>query len=74
MSFYGLDQNMCMGDTTNSNVLDPCLSDDFCFDFQDLYSGFMVDNPSFPQDFNPDMSSSYVDENRLLQASTLPSL
>ncbi|CAF1858850.1 BnaCnng47860D [Brassica napus] len=40
----------------------------------DLYSGFMVDNPSFPQDFNPDMSSSYVDENRLLQASTLPSL
>ncbi|CAN6831057.1 unnamed protein product [Brassica oleracea] len=74
LDFYGLDQNMCMGDTTNSNVLDPCLSDDFCFDFQDLYSGFMVDNPSFPQDFNPDMSSSYVDENRLLQASTLPSL
>ncbi|CAN7016628.1 unnamed protein product [Brassica oleracea var. botrytis] len=72
---YGLDQHMCMGDTANiNNVLDPCLSDDFCFDFQDPYSGFMVGNPSFPQDFNADMSSSYVDENRLLQGSTLPSL
>ncbi|KAG2307922.1 hypothetical protein Bca52824_027670 [Brassica carinata] len=38
------------------------------------YSGFMVGNPVFSQDFNPDMSSSYVDEIRLLQASTLPSL
>ncbi|XP_018479650.2 LOW QUALITY PROTEIN: agamous-like MADS-box protein AGL75 [Raphanus sativus] len=73
---YGLDQNMCMGDTINinNNAQDPCLSDDFCFDFQDPYSGFMVGNPSFSQDFNLDMSSSYVDENRLLQASTLPSL
>ncbi|XP_013633151.1 agamous-like MADS-box protein AGL75 [Brassica napus] len=72
---YGFDQNMCMADTTNScNVEDPCLSDDFCFDFQDPYSGFMVGNPSFSHDFNPVMSSSYVDENRLLQASTLPSL
>ncbi|KAJ4902466.1 agamous-like MADS-box protein AGL75 [Raphanus sativus] len=42
---YGLDQNMCMGDTINinNNAQDPCLSDDFCFDFQDPYSGFMVD-------------------------------
>ncbi|KAJ4902442.1 AGAMOUS-like 75 [Raphanus sativus] len=71
---YGLDQNMCLGDTTNSNVLDPCLSDDFCFDFQNIYGGNLVGNPSFSQDFNIDMSSSYVDENRLLQASTLPSL
>ncbi|KAF8096432.1 hypothetical protein N665_0308s0006 [Sinapis alba] len=73
---FGFDQNMCMSDTTNiNNVLDPpCLSDDFCFDFQDPYSGFMVGNPSFPQDYNPNMSSSYVDQNRLLQASTLPSL
>ncbi|RID65827.1 hypothetical protein BRARA_D01001 [Brassica rapa] len=52
----------------------PYIYSTFCFDFQDPYSGFMVGNPSFPQDFNPDMSSSYVDENRLLQASTLPSL
>ncbi|CAH8300585.1 unnamed protein product [Eruca vesicaria subsp. sativa] len=71
---YGFDQNMCMGDTINSyNVLDPCLSNiasgDFCFGFQDLYGG----NPSFSQDF-PDMSSSYVYENKLLQAYTLPSL
>ncbi|CAN7059102.1 unnamed protein product [Brassica rapa subsp. trilocularis] len=72
---FGFDQNMCMGDTTNSfNVVDPCLSDDFCFDFQDPYGANMVGNPSFSQDFYPDMSSSSVDENRLLQASTLPSL
>ncbi|KAL0669794.1 hypothetical protein Bca4012_032498 [Brassica carinata] len=30
--------------------------------------------PSFSHDFNPVMSSSYVDENRLLRASTLPYL
>ncbi|KAL0733330.1 hypothetical protein Bca4012_009540 [Brassica carinata] len=71
---YGFDQNMCMGDTTNiNNVLDPCLSnivsDDFCFGFQDPFGA----NPSFSQDF-PDMFSSDVYENRLLQASTLPSL
>ncbi|KAF2568991.1 hypothetical protein F2Q68_00026892 [Brassica cretica] len=68
---YGFDNSMCMGDTTNCcNLLDPCLSDDFCFDFQDPYGG----NPSFSHGF-PDMSSSYVDENRLLlQASTLPYL
>ena len=69
------DQNMCMGDTTNCcNVLDPCLSDDFCFDFQDPYGANMVGNPSFPQDFNADMSSSYVYESNLLQESTQPSL
>ncbi|KAG2307687.1 hypothetical protein Bca52824_027435 [Brassica carinata] len=74
--YYGFEQNMCMGDThtTNScNVLDPCssdiVSDDFCFGFQDPYGG----NLSFSQDF-PDMFSSYVYENRLLQESTLPSL
>ncbi|KAG2307645.1 hypothetical protein Bca52824_027393 [Brassica carinata] len=71
---YGFDQNMCISDTTNiNNVLDPCLSnivsDDFCFGFQDPYGG----NPSFSREF-PDMFSSYVYENRLLQASTLPSL
>ncbi|KAF8087519.1 hypothetical protein N665_0581s0008 [Sinapis alba] len=75
---FGFDQNLCMSDTTNiNNVLDPsCLSvsDDFCFDFQDPCSGFMVGNPRFSQDFNPNMSSSFVDQNRLLQASTLPSL
>ncbi|KAJ0230896.1 AGAMOUS-like 43 [Hirschfeldia incana] len=76
---YGFDPNMCMGDTTNScNVVDPCLSnmlpDDFCFDFQDpCGGGNMVRNPSFSQDF-PDMSSSYVYENQLLQESTLTSL
>ncbi|XP_013633155.1 PREDICTED: agamous-like MADS-box protein AGL93 [Brassica oleracea var. oleracea] len=64
---YGFDQNMCMGDTTNScNVVDPCLPnmlpDDFCFDFQDPYGGNMVGNPSFSQDFFPDMTSSYVYE------------
>ncbi|KAJ0230894.1 hypothetical protein HA466_0304320 [Hirschfeldia incana] len=68
--FDGFDQNICMGDTTNScNVVDPCLSDEFCFDFQDPCGGYL----SFSQDF-PNMSSSYVDENRLLQESTLPSL
>ncbi|KAJ4902463.1 AGAMOUS-like 75 [Raphanus sativus] len=79
---YGFDQdqNMCMSDITNNfNVVDPFLSnmlpDDFCFDFQDTSGGNMVGNPSFSQDFNLDMSSSYVDEkNRLLQESTLPSL
>ncbi|KAG2307665.1 hypothetical protein Bca52824_027413 [Brassica carinata] len=75
---YGFDQNMCMSDITNSfNVADPCLSnmlpDDFCFDFQDPCGGNMVGNPSFSQDF-PDMSSSYVYGNRLLQESALPSL
>ncbi|CAN7059080.1 unnamed protein product [Brassica rapa subsp. trilocularis] len=76
---YGFDQNMCMSDTTNSfSVVDPCLPnmlpDDFCFDFQDPYGGNMVGNPSFSQDFFPDMSSSYVYGSRLLQESTLPSL
>ncbi|CAH8359554.1 unnamed protein product [Eruca vesicaria subsp. sativa] len=71
---YGFDQNMYMGDTINScNVLDPCLSNiasgHFCYDFQDPYGGY----PSFSQDF-PDVSSSCVYENRLLQGSTLPSL
>ncbi|CAN6831137.1 unnamed protein product [Brassica oleracea] len=73
VSNYGMNQlmqNMCMGDTTNScNVLHPCLSDDLCFDFQDPYGG----NPSFSQDF-PDISSSYVYENTLLQGYTQPSL
>ncbi|CAG7906525.1 unnamed protein product [Brassica rapa] len=54
------DQNMCMGDTTN------CCNDP--------YGANMVGNPSFPQDFNADMSSSYVYESNLLQESTQPSL
>ncbi|CDY44595.1 BnaA04g09950D [Brassica napus] len=69
---YGFDQNMCMSDPTNSfSVVDPCLPnmlpDDFCFDFQDPYGGNVVGNPSFSQDFFPDMSSSYVYGSRLLQ-------
>ncbi|KAJ4917005.1 AGAMOUS-like 75 [Raphanus sativus] len=77
---YGFDQNMYMSDITNNfNVVDPFLSnmlpDDFCFGFQDPCGGNMVGNPSFSQDFNLDMSSSCVYENRLLlQESTLPSL
>ncbi|WZY88910.1 hypothetical protein YC2023_045645 [Brassica napus] len=77
---------MCMG----NNFQDPCLSNihDYSvipLELQESVSNyelnqlmphetFIVVYPSFPQDFNPDMSSSYVDENRLLQASTLPSL